>query len=188
MFSSNDDKAPSTIVPDEVNTPKTNNKNIKNTVQVGGNYYSMYNDDSLNKNSYVDMNPQNIDELLENEKKSNKKESWNKLDNTLKIDKLHNFANSYGEKNNYAMIEIKTLKKFFSTAVRSNKLKKTKDVLYNKDTGIVTDVPSLFFSKISRKFTLKNLDSKRVSTLKSLTPKRTSNKNKVNIVNDDKIE
>ena len=46
-------------------------KPANNMVQSGGNYYSMYNENSLN-NQYNDTNPSNIDKLLEDEQKVNK--------------------------------------------------------------------------------------------------------------------
>jgi hypothetical protein len=58
------------------------------------------------------------------------------------------------------------------------KLQKTKDVVYEKDSGEITAIPALFFNSITHNFTLKIMDSKRVSTLKSLTPKRMTEKNK----------
>ena len=41
-----------------------------------------------------------IDQLLENEKQQNKKDAWNKIDKTVKIQKLHEFAEKYGKENN----------------------------------------------------------------------------------------
>ena len=64
-----------------------------------------------------------------------------------------------------------------SDAIQKNKLKKTKEVHYNKETRTITNIPSLFFNTINRSFTLRSIE-KRVSTLKSMTPKRVSNKNK----------
>ena len=58
------------------------------------------------------------------------------------------------------------------------KLQKTKDVVYDKETKEITSIPALHFNINSHHFTLKIMDTKRVSTLKSLTPKRISNKNK----------
>ena len=113
-----------------------------------------------------------IDQLLEREKQQNKTESWNKLDKTAKIQKLHAFAEKYGKDNSYALKDVKTLKAFFKDCLEKNKLQKTKDVQYNKDTREILSIPALFFSPLSRNFTLKNMDVKRVSTLKSLTPKR----------------
>jgi len=155
----------------------------KNIVQSGGNYYSMYNDKSSN-NQYNDMNPSNIDELLENEKTHNNNDSWNKLDNISKKLLLQSYADKYGLDNNLTGKEIEKLKSFFNDAIQKNKLKKTKEVQYNKDNRIILNIPSLFFNTVNRSFTLRNIE-KRVSSLKSMTPKRISNKNKPTI---DKIE
>jgi hypothetical protein len=110
--------------------------------------------------------------MLENEKQKNKAESWNKLDKTVKIQKLHQFAEKYGKDNALPQKDIKSLKAFFSECLNKNKIQKAKDVNYNKDSQEITSIPSLFFNTLSRNFTLKNTDAKRVSTLKSLTPKR----------------
>ena len=120
----------------------------------------------------------NIDSLLENEKQKNKSDSWNKLDKTVKIQKLHAFAEKYGKDNGYPAKEVKNLKAFFVDCLNKAKLQKTKDVIYEKETGEITAIPALFFNSITHNFTLKIMDSKRVSTLKSLTPKRITEKNK----------
>jgi hypothetical protein len=70
------------------------------------------------------------------------------------------------------------LKVFFSECLDKAKLQKTKDVVYNKETREIVSIPALHFNTTSHAFTLKMLDTKRVSTLKSLTPKRISEKNK----------
>ena len=112
-----------------------------------------------------------IDKMLEKEKQHNKTDTWNKLDKTIKIQKLHAFAEKYGKEHNYPLKEIKNLKAFFITCLEKSKLQKTKEVIYNKECGEITSIPSLFFHPTNHHFTLK-IDSKRVSTLKSLTPKR----------------
>ena len=68
--------------------------------------------------------------------------------------------------------EIKALKSFFSTCLEKNKLNRTKDVQYNKETQLITNIPNLFFNKNTKNYTIKSSDAKRVSTLKSLTPKK----------------
>lgn len=123
------------------------------------------------------MNLNAIDELLENEKQKNKCDSWNKLDKTVKTQKLHAFAEKYGKEHSYSAKDVKNLKVFFLSCLDKAKLQKTKDVVYDKDSGEITSIPSLFFNSTSRSFTLKIMDTKRVSTLKSLTPKRISEKN-----------
>lgn len=121
-----------------------------------------------------------LDSLLEREKQNNKADSWNKLDKTVKTQALHSYAESYGKEKSLSAKDVKTLKLFFSDCLKTNKLNKTKDVKYDKDARTVLSIPALAYNTVSHNFTLKNTDAKRVSTLKSLTPKRT--------VVDDKIE
>lgn len=118
-----------------------------------------------------------VDQMLEKEKQHNKTESWNKLDKTVKIQKLHQFAEKYGKDNALPMKEIKSLKSFFLDCLEKNKLQKTKDVAYDKDKREITAIPALHFNSLTHNFTLKIVDAKRVSTLKSLTPKRVTEKN-----------
>jgi hypothetical protein len=112
-----------------------------------------------------------IDEMLETEKKSMNSEPWNKLDKRLKIQKLHAYAEKYGKENTLPVKEIKGLKTFFSTCLTKDKLAKVKDVDYNKVTGIINNIGGLAFNLTTRAFTIRNLE-KKVSTLKSLTPKK----------------
>ena len=117
-----------------------------------------------------------IDAMLETEKKSMNSEPWNKLDKRLKIQKLHAYAEKYGKENGLPMKEVKGLKTFFSTCLTKDKLAKVKDVDYNKETGIISNIGGLAFNLTTRAFTIRNLD-KKVSTLKSLTPKKTESIN-----------
>ena len=117
-----------------------------------------------------------IDRLLEKEKQRNKSDNWNKIDKTVKIQKLHQFAERYGKEHGYPAKDIKLLKAFFIECLEKNKLQKTKDVSYDKDKQEIDAVPALHFNQTSHNFTLRIIDAKRVSTLKSLTPKRVSAK------------
>jgi len=117
-----------------------------------------------------------IDEMLETEKKSMNSEPWNKLDKRLKIQKLHAYAEKYGKENSLPVKEIKGLKAFFSTCLTKDKLAKVKDVDYNKATGIINNIGGLAFNLTTRAFTIRNLE-KKVSTLKSLTPKKIESEN-----------
>jgi len=130
--------------------------------------------------SFDDLTYNAIDELLEKEKQKNKSEPWNKLDKTVKIQKLHAFAEKYGKEQNLPVKEIKSLKMFFIQCLEKQKLQKTKDVVYDKEKRELISIPALHFNTENHNFTLKNMDAKRVSTLKSLTPKRISEKNKSN--------
>ena len=131
--------------------------------------------------SFNDLTYNAIDEILENEKQKNKSDPWNKLDKTVKIQKLHAFAEKYGKDNGLPVKEIKSLKQFFIGCLEKQKLQKTKDVVYDKDKKELISIPALHFNADTHNFTLKNMDAKRVSTIKSLTPKRISEKNKEDV-------
>ena len=120
------------------------------------------------------MTISSLDHLLEKEKQHNKTEPWNKLDKTVKHQKLHEFAETYGKDNGLPVKEIKGLKQFFSDCLTKGKLQKTKDVCYDRETRLLTAIPALHFNAEKQHFTLRITDVKRVSTLKSLTPKRNS--------------
>jgi hypothetical protein len=123
-----------------------------------------------------EMNYNAIDVLLEREKQNNKNENWSKLDKTVRAQILHRFAEKYGKDNSLPAKDTKLLKQFFSDCLEKNKLQKTKDVNYDKDTKEIISIPALHFNISTHHFTLKILDAKRVSTLKSLTPKRLEDK------------
>ena len=125
-----------------------------------------------------EMNYQSLDFILEKEKNNNKNDSWNKIDKTEKIQKLHKFAEKYGKSHNLQLKDIKNLKVFFIECLEKMKLQKTKDVIYDKETKEISSIPALYYNMNSHNFTLKIMDNKRVSTIKSLTPKRSTSKNK----------
>jgi len=150
-------------------------KQVANSNENIGKYKNIINSFAT---STIEHDSVNVDKLLEMEKQHNKNEQWNKLDKTIKIQKLHHYAEKYGKEHNLPMKDIKSLKLFFIGCLETNKLQKTKEVLYDKHLKEITAIPSLSFNSTSRNFTLKNVDSKRISTLKSLTPKRVTEKNK----------
>lgn len=131
---------------------------------------SLDNEKSVNKIiTHVDVNE--MDTLLEMEKQRNKGEVWIKLDKNIRNEKLQEFAERYGKDQNMSSKEIKNLKTFFKTCLDKNKLNKAKDVIYNKEDRIIVSIPVLHFNQTTKNYTLK-LTDKRVSTLKSLTPKK----------------
>jgi hypothetical protein len=135
--------------------------------------------------SINELNYNTVDLILEKEKQHNKNDTWNKLDKTGKIQKLHAFAEKYGKTNNLPVKDIKSLKMFFIDCLEKLKLQKAKDVVYDKETREIISIPSLFFNVVSKSFTLKIMDAKRVSTLKSLTPKRSVSQPKLHTLEDD---
>lgn len=118
-----------------------------------------------------------LEQILDKEQQHNKTKTWNKLDKTQKIQKLHAYAEKYAKEHGLPMKEMKTLKMYFIQCLDEQKLLKTKEVVYNKDTREIINIPGLGFNMITHTFYIKNMDPKHVSTIKSLTPKRISEKN-----------
>ena len=118
-----------------------------------------------------------IEQLLSEEIKLNKKENWNKLDKTAKITRLNNFSLSYCQKNQLITESeistpeeseiVKILRTFLKTKLNQKRLLTTKEVIYDVDKQSITSIPCLVY--VNNTFVLKRND-KRTSTVKSLTP------------------
>lgn len=128
---------------------------------------------------FTETSQEEVDTILEKETLQNKSETWNKLNKTQKLQKLNIYAEKYGTDQKYSAKDIKNLKQFFLDSLERGKLQKTKEVLYDKNTQTINEVPGLFLHPTNHNFTLRIIDNKRVSTLKSLAPKRISEKNKI---------
>ena len=169
---------PSSNLETQIADAVTAKKNMKN--KTPPNIYPLHSTSSFSETTEHNVNA--IDSMLEKEKIHNKTENWNKLDKTAKIQRLHAFAEKYGKTNGLPTKEIKNLKMFFVDCLEKNKLQKTKDLNYDKDSGDIVSIPALHFNTEMHNFTLRIIDTKRVSTLKSLTPKRTDNLASDNLV------
>ena len=143
------------------------------------------------KETILTSNVNNLDAFLEKEKNSNQGEQpWGKLDKTAKIKKIVIFAEKYKEENNMTQLESETLLSFLKDCLDRKRLARVKDVIYDKVSGEIKEIPALHFNKNSNHFTLKNIDKQRTSTLKSLPPKkvRATAKNLVPTEEDDEEE
>jgi len=141
-------------------------KNIK--------YKSMLLNGSVLKETKTSNNLNCLDNFLENEKNNNINEHWSKLDKTIKTKKLMDYVETYKTENQLTEEEESLLVRFFKDCLDRKKLQRVKDVIYDKETGNIKDIPALTFVKSNKHFTLKNLD-KRISTHKCLTPKKILN-------------
>jgi hypothetical protein len=131
----------------------------------------------------------NLEKFLEDEKNNNSNEPWCKLNKTIKTKKLIDYVDTYKGENNLDENEKNNLMNFLKDCLDKKKLQRVKDVIYDKTTGMVKEIPALHYVKSSKHFTLKNID-KRVSTLKSLAPKKVNKsiKNKINTTDDSESE
>lgn len=128
----------------------------------------------------ISDNFNNLELFLEEDKNNIQNEIWSKMDKTQKIKKVILFAEAYAAEKLLEIDEKEILVTFLKDCLDRKKLQRVKEVEYDKETGTITEIPALFYNKLTKHFTLKNMD-KRVSTLKSLPPKRINStiKNKV---------
>lgn len=123
--------------------------------------------DNTNKSSQLNLGWENIDSLLTIETKQNKLESWSKLNKTLKLKFLNEYARRIAKEKELCQDETNGLIQYLSNVLETKRLNSVKDVLYDKENGKITNIPLLTFNDTTRKFNLKRSD-KRASTLKSL--------------------
>jgi hypothetical protein len=129
---------------------------------------------SYYKNQYIptiieaSTSQSTLDTLLDNETQQNRAEQWNKLNKTIKIQKINIYADKYASENGMNEEESDTLKRFLLNCLDKARLQKTKDVQYDKVKQEIIGIPALMYNTTHNKFTLKNLDTipKRVTTLK----------------------
>jgi hypothetical protein len=115
-----------------------------------------------------------LEKFLEKDKLNNKNEPWCKLNKTVKTQKLVEYVtkSNYCRENQLDETDTNDLISYLRDALDRKKLHRVKDVVYDRVTGEVKDIPALVYNKTAKKFTLRNMDNKHVSTLKSLGPKR----------------
>ena len=103
---------------------------------------------------------------------------------TVKTKKLLEYVEKYKTDKCLDDEEEKLLTIFLKDCLDRKKLLRVKDVIYDKTNGSIKEIPALAYTKINKHFTLKNMD-KRVSTVKSLAPKKAQgtikNKNVQNV-------
>lgn len=173
-----------------IKTNNNNNNNNDECMKLKNLMYKtmLFSGNNLNKKTKSTDELINIEKFLEDEKNNNKNEPWSKLDKTIKTIKLINYVEKYKTDKNLSEEEILLMVNFFKDCLDRKKLARVKDVIYDKTTGNIKEIPALVYNKNTKHFTLKNID-KRVSTLKSLPPKKEKNgKTKITITNENFCE
>lgn len=125
-----------------------------------------------------------IDNFLEKTKINKSGDPWSKLDKTTKLKRLEIFATKHMVTEKLSDKEYEQLITFFKDCLERGKLQRVKDVICDKDTGEIKSIPALQFNKVTNNYTLKNID-KRVSTIKSLGPKKGINSTIKNTIQHD---
>jgi hypothetical protein len=104
-------------------------------------------------------NLESLDKLLSQERVSNVAESWAKLDKTTRIKKLKTYV--FGKLSERLKLSTDEADKCLRYIVRNmdRQLRRVKDVVYDKESGEVMDIPAFEFNVKSRAFTMKRESS-----------------------------
>ena len=124
----------------------------------------------LHSNSTIDSdksNTQNIDNILDNEIKSNKNKPWNKLAKNIKIKLLKEYSQIFCLEKKYNDAIKKTLIAYLIKSLERKKLTKVKEIVYDCENNVIKSIPSLSYDTIKNKFTLRSVSDKKKSTIKN---------------------
>jgi len=122
------------------------------------------------------MSVTEMNTILDNENKEDKKLPWSKLTKSDKINKVNDYLESISEKFEFTNDELNELKKYMNKCIERKMMQKSKVITFDKEKGEITDIPGLTIydkeTTISmnkkKRFTLK-LNDKKSSTLKNLS-------------------
>ena len=119
-----------------------------------------------------------IDDFLKKETAQNKLEQWAKLDKTGKISKLRTYGESLRQKHVLTNAETSKLNTYLLFCLERKYFTKVKDVNYDREKGVLIDIPNLCFNEETRVFAYKKSDKSNTSSLKSLAPKKNNRTHK----------
>ena len=107
-----------------------------------------------------------LDEIVGMDTKQSQFLPWNKLNKSLKLKKVMEYADAYSLKENLDDIKSEQLKLMLKDKLVKKCLQRTKDVTYNKELQQIESIPALIY--VHLKYTLR---SEETIPLFSLAPK-----------------
>ena len=110
-----------------------------------------------------------INKLIDLEKEKIYNQSWNKLDNGSKINRLKKYSEKLKEEYDLNDNELNKLNKLLITNCNKNKLNKNSDIIYNINNAEINNIKILEFNKDLRNFSLKFAEVKSKPKNKSKT-------------------
>lgn len=117
-------------------------------------------------------NMDTLEKFLDESTETSKTERWNRLDLTMKLHKVREYISRYKEENSLSDGEADALFKYLKDCLDKKKLTRVKDVIYDNDEDKLVSIPGLQYNKVSKKYTIKNTDSKKSSVLSRLPQKK----------------
>ena len=118
---------------------------------------------SVHTNSY-----DTLQRFLDDEKIKNKFEAWNKLNKSIKYKKIHEYVYIYTQANKLIEDESILLLEYLTAKINTGQLARAKDVMYDKSTGVIRDIPGIIFNRDTRHITMKYTENRRITTVKNV--------------------
>ena len=139
----------------------------------------LLNGKTISSGDSANQNLLNIESILDKDMDREQKEPWNRLDKTTKVQKLLIYIDMISERETLGKTDKNTLRTQIISYLDKKLLQRNKDVIYDKTTGTITDIPALEYITASRKFTLRRAIKPQPKTRKK------SDKDKIDTDNKD---
>jgi len=113
-----------------------------------------------------------LDQIVSMNESQTKHLSWNKLDKSLKLKRMMDFADEYSKNEKLDLLQTEQLKSMLRDKLDKKCLHRTRDVNYNAEEEKIMSIPSLIHN--NQRYTLR---TDAISPLQSLAPKNKTKKN-----------
>ena len=143
------------------------NLNYKNVVENGK---------PLANNDVIVYEDDVLDSFLNNDIELNKKETWNRLNKTIKLRKINSFSETLKNEYDLNEEEANNVTRYLHNLLDRKMLIKNNEVVYDKEEGVIEKIPNLKFNNRTRKFVLKKGDKSKSVLSKTIHDLRNKNK------------
>ena len=97
----------------------------------------------------------NIEDILDREREREQKEPWNRIDKTAKVQKLLAYADAVASREKLSKQDRLSLRTQLIAYLDKKLLQRNRDVTYDKEEGVITDIPALEWASSPNRFTLR---------------------------------
>ena len=108
----------------------------------------------------TELSETDINKMIDAEKDKKYNQTWTRLDNGSKLNRLLLYSEKCKEEYELSDNEHKKLQKLLISAVNKNKFSKISEINYDKDNGNITEIKVLQFNEDTRTFNLKFQENK----------------------------
>jgi hypothetical protein len=107
-----------------------------------------------------ELSETDINKMVDDEKGKKYHQTWTRLDNGSKLNRLLLYSQKCKEDYELTDNEFKKLQKLLINAINKNKFSKISEINYDKENGIISDIKVLEFNADTRVFNLKFQETK----------------------------